>query len=102
MINEELDNLYYVEVIMKSDFSFNKTDIVNQIRAIENVVVITPVDVERLNRLSNERFEYSFLKMKFIAKGKSAKKELSNIKNHSLGLEGVIHFKPIMVSFAKH
>lgn len=101
MINEALDNLYYIEIIMKSDFDYNKTDIVNQIRAIENVVVVTPVDMERLRRLSNDRYEYSFLKMKFLAKGDSPKDELKYVKNKALGLQGIIYFKPLYTSFNK-
>ena len=68
ILNEEV-NLYQGDVIIKNKLETNQKDIFNQLRAVPNVIVVTPVVDTYLNSQRDDVIEYALIKIKFISTG---------------------------------
>jgi hypothetical protein len=68
ILNEEV-NLYQGDVILKNKLDTNQKDIFNQLRAVPNVIVVTPVVDEYLSSQRDDKIEYALVKIKFISTG---------------------------------
>ena len=62
-------NLYRGDVILKNKKEISQKDIFNQIRALPNVIVVTPVLDSYLLSQKTEKEEYALVKIKFINSG---------------------------------
>ena len=60
-------NLFGVEVIIKTNFKYNKVEIYNQIRALRGVVVCKIENNQYLSSRSNDQYEFSLLHIKFTS-----------------------------------
>ena len=69
ILNEEV-NLYQGDVILKNKVETNQKDIFNQLRAVPNVIVVTPVVDAYLDSQRDDKTEYALVKIKFITTGK--------------------------------
>ena len=61
--------LYLVDILIKTDKKINKVEVYNQIRAIENVVVVTVEQNDFLISKSTDQFDYEMLHLKFLSGG---------------------------------
>jgi hypothetical protein len=87
ILNEQL-NLYQGDVIIKNTTATNQKDIFNQIRAVPNVVTVTPVVDDYLLSQRTDEIEYALIKIKFISSG-NPMEDLQQIKSRSMsGGEG--------------
>ena len=59
--------LFLVDILIKTDKDINKVEVYNQIRAIENVVVVTVEQNDFLQSKSTDQFDYEMLHLKFLA-----------------------------------
>lgn len=66
MENEDLQ-IYKIGVIIKFDRSYDRFQIYNKIRAIQDVVIVTPRDVNGLDRRNTDKVEYGYVTIKFIS-----------------------------------
>ena len=80
-IISEILNTYSIEVNLFTDPSLNLTDILNQIRAIRKVTIVSIITPDDYTQKSN--IEYSRLKIKFVTRSEP-KKDLEKIKNDIL------------------
>jgi len=62
----EIINLFECQVLLRSETSYNKVDIFNQIRAVSGVVVVNIVSNDYLESKRTKDYEYSLLKVKYI------------------------------------
>ena len=87
ILNEEV-NLYQGDVILKNKLDTNQKDIFNQLRAVPNVIVVTPVVDEYLSSQRDDKIEYALVKIKFISTG-NPMEDLQAIKSRAMkGGEG--------------
>lgn len=75
--------LYLVDILIKTDKDINKVEVYNQIRAIENVVVVTVEQNDFLQSKSTDQFDYELLHLKFLASGKP-KEAIDKIKKNAM------------------
>lgn len=75
--------LYLVDILIKTDKNVNKVEVYNQIRAIENVVVVTIEQNDFLQSKSTDQFDYEMLHLKFLASGEP-KEVIDDIKKNAL------------------
>ena len=75
--------LYLVDILIKTDKDANKVEIYNQIRAIEDVVVVTVEQNDFLQSKSTEQFDYEMLHLKFLAGGEP-KEAIDEIKKKAM------------------
>jgi len=75
--------LYLVDILIKTDKDVNKVEVYNQIRAIENVVVVTVEQNDFLQSKSTDQFDYEMLHLKFLASGEP-KEAIDEIKKNAL------------------
>ena len=70
LLNEILLNegitIFRCDVLIKTAADQNKVEIYNEIRGLEDVVVVTIEQSDFLNNKATDRYEYSLLKMKYI------------------------------------
>jgi hypothetical protein len=87
ILNEEV-NLYQGDVILKNTIETNQKDIFNQLRAVPNVIVVTPVVDDYLASQRDDKIEYALVKIKFISTG-NPMEDLQAIKSRAMkGGEG--------------
>lgn len=87
ILNEEV-NLYQGDAILKNNIDTNQKDIFNQLRAVPNVVVVTPVVDDYLASQRDDKIEYALVKIKFISTG-NPMDDLKAIKSRAMkGGEG--------------
>ena len=87
ILNEEV-NLYQGDAILKNNVETNQKDIFNQLRAVQNVIVVTPVVDDYLASQRDDKIEYALVKIKFISTG-SPIDDLKAIKSRAMkGGEG--------------
>lgn len=87
ILNEEI-NLYQGDAILKNTIDTNQKDIFNQLRAVPNVIVVTPVVDDYLASQRDDKIEYALVKIKFISTG-SPIDDLKAIKSRAMkGGEG--------------
>lgn len=75
--------LYLVDILIKTDKDINKVEVYNQIRAIENVVVVTVEQNDFLQSKSTEQFDYEMLHLKFLASAEP-REAIDEIKKQAL------------------
>ena len=80
ILNEVL-NEYIVQAYMLTDPEYNITEILEQIRAIRKVTIVSIITPDDYTQKSN--IEYSRLKIKFVTRSEP-KKDLEKIKNDIL------------------
>ena len=87
ILNEEV-NLYQGDAILKNTIDTNQKDIFNQLRAVPNVIVVTPVVDDYLASQRDDKIEYALVKIKFISTG-NPMEDLQAIKSRAMkGGEG--------------
>jgi len=87
ILNEEV-NLYQGDAILKNTVDTNQKDIFNQLRAVPNVIVVTPVVDDYLASQRDDKIEYALVKIKFISTG-NPMEDLQAIKSRAMkGGEG--------------
>ena len=87
ILNEEV-NLYQGDAILKNNIDTNQKDIFNQLRAVPNVIVVTPVVDDYLASQRDDKIEYALVKIKFISTG-NPMEDLQAIKSRAMkGGEG--------------
>jgi hypothetical protein len=72
--------VYRIGVIVKIDTSYDRFIIYNKLRAIQDVVIVTPKDFERLNARKTATAEFAFVNIKFL----SSTNPLNSIKQIEL------------------
>jgi len=95
--------LYRVEVLAKTSAVENQVYIYNQIRGLQNVVVLTIEQNDFLKSKSNEKVQYELLKLKFLT-GKEPKDAIMDIKKDALitnKIPGLIQFIPRIQTIEK-
>ena len=80
-ILSELLNTYQVEADLWTDSTFNITDVLNQIRAVRKVTIVTIITPD--NYVQKPNVEYQKLRIKFVTR-KEPKADLNIIKNDIL------------------
>ena len=75
--------LYIVDILIKTDTKINKVEVYNQIRAIENVVVVTVEQNDFLISKSTDQFDYEMLHLKFLSGGEP-KESIDKIKKQAM------------------
>ena len=80
-IISEILNTYSIEANLFTDPSLNLTDILNQIRAIRKVTIVSIITPDDYTQKSN--IEYSRLKIKFVTRSEP-KKDLEKMKRDIL------------------
>lgn len=91
LLNEATFETFFVQVIIKMKNDFNFTEIYNQIRGIEDVIVIKVIDTEQLDAASNKNYKYTLLEMKYISEG-NAIDTVKRIKSQALKIPGLVSF----------
>ena len=73
LLNEILLNegitIFRCDVLIKTAADQNKVEIYNEIRGLEDVVVVTIDHSDFLDAKATKAYEYSLLKMKYIGRG---------------------------------
>jgi hypothetical protein len=82
ILNEEV-NLYQGDAILKNTVDTNQKDIFNQLRAVPNVIVVTPVVDDYLASQRDDKIEYALVKIKFISTG-NPMEDLQAIKSRAM------------------
>ena len=100
LLNEILQT-YQVEAFITTDRKFNITDVLNQIRALRKVTIVSNISPEDLQQKPN--VESTIVKIKFVTRGNPKgdvagfKKDImtSDMDANDLKIQGVlsIHFK---------
>jgi hypothetical protein len=75
--------LYLVDILIKTDKDINKVEVYNQIRAVENVVVVTVEQNDFLQSKSTDQFDYEMLHLKFLA-SKEPREAIDEIKKSAM------------------
>lgn len=82
-------NLFGIEVIIKTDFKYNKVEIYNQIRALKGVVVCKIENNSYLSSRSTEQFEFTLVHIKFTSTTEPLK-DIELIKQDALHTNKVL------------
>ena len=80
-ILSEILNNYQIEVNLFTDPTFNVTDILNQIRAVRKITIVSIITPDGYKQ--NPRIEFQRLKIKFVTR-ENPKQDLSDIENEIL------------------
>jgi hypothetical protein len=91
LLSETTFETYFSQIIIKMKNDFNFTEIYNQIRGIEDVVVVKIVDNDKLDAASDKIYNYSLLEIKYISEG-NAVKTIKKIKHEALKIPGLVQF----------
>lgn len=94
LLNEDV-NLYQGTAIIENDPGISQKDIFNKIRALNNVIVLTPIHDEYLYKKRTDIKEYALIKIKFINHGRP-EEDMEQIKKLAMGgekkIEGLRQF----------
>ena len=95
LLNEGI-TIFKCDILVKTAADQNKVEIYNEIRALENVVVVTIEQSDFLNRKATEQYEYSLLKLKYIGRSdaKSSIKEIGIDAVTKNRVPGLLQFIP--------
>jgi hypothetical protein len=88
--------LYKIEVLIKTSTTVNQVYVYNEIRGLKGVVVVTVDQSDFLRSKSTENYNYSLLKMKYLAEA-TPKEAIQNIKKDALvdnKISGLLQFIP--------
>jgi hypothetical protein len=91
LLSETTFETFFVQIIIKMKNDFNFTEIYNQVRGIDGVIVVKVVDNDKLDSASNNLYNYSLLETKFLSRG-NALDTIKNIKHEALKIPGLIKF----------
>ena len=80
-ILSELLNTYQVEADLWTDSTFNITDVLNQIRAVRKITIVSIITPDDYTQKSG--VEYQRLKIKFVTRGEP-KQDIEKIKKDIL------------------
>ncbi len=80
-ILSEILNTYQVEANLFTDPEYNITDILNQIRAVRKITIVSIITPDGYNQ--NSRVEFQKLKIKFVTR-EDPKQDILNIENEIL------------------
>lgn len=94
ILNEDV-NLYQGTAILENNPKISQKDIFNQLRALNNVITITPIHDKYLYDKRTDFKEYALIKMKFINHGRP-EEDMEAIRQLSLNgekkIEGLREF----------
>ena len=100
LLNEILLNegiiIFRCDVLIKTAADQNKVEIYNEIRGLQDVVVVTIEQSDFLDAKATDRYEYSLLKMKYIGRG-DAKASVKDIGINAVTknrVPGLLQFIP--------
>ena len=68
LLNEGI-TIFRCDVLIKTAADQNKVEIYNEIRGLQDVVVVTIEQSDFLDSKATDKYEYSLLKMKYIGRG---------------------------------
>ena len=68
LLNEGI-TIFRCDVLIKTEAEQNKVEIYNEIRGLQDVVVVTIEQSDFLDAKATDKYEYSLLKMKYIGRG---------------------------------
>jgi hypothetical protein len=92
LLSEYLLETYFIQVIIKIDKNkANNTEIYNQIRAINSVVVIKTVFDAQVESMGNSDYDYTLLEIKFINISTPVE-TINNIKSVAKRIFGLVGF----------
>ena len=77
----EILNTYQVDAYMLTDTSFNITDVLDQVRAIQKITIVRNITPPEY--VQKQEVEYTLVRIKFITRG-DAKQDLEKIKQDIL------------------
>jgi hypothetical protein len=95
--------IYKIEVLIKTSKNENKVHIYNQIRGLENVVVVTVEQNEFLQSKSTDTFEYALLHMKYLVTD-TPQNDIKLIKKDAMvtiNIPGILQFIPRLNTIEK-
>lgn len=88
MLNEKRDStlgyVYECVCVMVTNREENKTEIINDLRAIKNVTVISIIKGQNFKNQRSDSRELTYIKVKYEPKGSPAR-EILNIKQRAYG-----------------
>ena len=95
LLNEGI-TIFKCDILVKTAADQNKVEIYNEIRALENVVVVTIEQSDFLNRKATDQHEYYLLKLKYIGRidAKSSIKEICIDAVTKNRVPGLLQFIP--------
>lgn len=95
LLNEGI-TIFRCDILIKTAADQNKVEIYNEIRGLEDVVVVTIDQSDFLDNKATDRYEYSLLKMKYIGRG-DAKASIKQIGINAVTrnrVPGLLQFIP--------
>ena len=95
LLNEGI-TIFRCDVLIKTAADENKVEIYNEIRGLQDVVVVTIEQSDFLDNKATNRHEYSLLKMKYIGRGdaKSSVKKIGIDAVTKNRIPGLLQFVP--------
>ena len=96
-------NIYKIEVLIKTSKTENKVHIYNQIRGLENVVVVTVEQNEFLQSKSTDTHEYALLHIKYLVSD-TPQNDIELIKKDAMvttNIPGILQFIPRLNTIEK-
>ncbi len=94
ILSEATFETYFMQVIIKIDKQVvNNTEVYNQVRGIKDVIVIKIVSSEKLEAMSDDKYAYELLEIKFINEG-TPQETIKMIKENALKITGLVKFFP--------
>jgi len=95
LLNEGI-TIFRCDILIKTDAEQNKVEIYNEIRGLQDVVVVTIEQSDFLDNKATDKYEYSLLKMKYIGRGdaKSSIKQIGIDAVTKNRIPGLLQFVP--------
>lgn len=101
LIKEANFETYFLQVIIKIEKrKSNNTEVYNQIRAIQDVIVVKVINNDKVEALSDNNYDYQLLEIKFINES-TPEQTISAIKEKALKIIGLVKFFPRAKSLVK-
>ena len=101
LINEANFETYFLQVIIKIEKKkTNNTEVYNQVRAIQDVIVVKVINNDQVEALSDTNYDYQLLEIKFINET-TPQETVNNIKQKALSILGLVKFFPRAKSLVK-
>jgi hypothetical protein len=88
--------LYKIDILIKTSTEENQVFVYNEIRGLQNIVVVTVEQNDYLKSKATDKFQYALLKTKYLASG-DPKEAINNIKKDALitnKVQGLLQFIP--------
>jgi cell division protein FtsX len=101
LIKEAAFETYFMQAIIKIEKKkSNNTEVYNQVRGIQDVIVVKVINNEQVEALSDNNYDYALLEIKFINEG-TPEQTISMIKEKALKILGLVKFFPRAKSLVK-